>query len=172
MVDSDNGGPGHVGGRTTWGELAVRRPDLGAGGRRLLYQHGVGLAFLATIRPDAGPRLHPFCPLLNDDGMFGFIIPSPKQRDLRRDGRCALHSFPTPDNEDAFYVTGRVAPVEDGALRQALGKQFVAERSELGVPFPADDDFLVHFDLESCLLTTTKGFGDWEPSHEVWHQPV
>jgi hypothetical protein len=81
-----------------------------------------------------------------------------------------VHSFPTPDNEDAFYVTGRAAPVADAGLRQALGDQFVAERSELGVPFPADDDFLVHFDLESCLLTSTKGFGDWEPHHEIWRR--
>jgi hypothetical protein len=100
-------------GASTWGELSRARPDLTAGGRQLLYQHGVGLAFLATIRPDSGPRLHPFCPLLTDDGMFGFIIPSPKQRDLRRDGRFAVHSFPTPDNEDAFYVTGRCELVTD-----------------------------------------------------------
>jgi hypothetical protein len=154
---------------TSWGELSSQRPDLAQGGRRLLYQHGVGLAFLATVRPDGGPRLHPFCPLLTDDGMYGFILPSPKQRDLRRDGRYSVHSFPTEDNEDAFSVSGRVEIVESGALRQTLGAQFVSERATLGVPLPGDDHLLVSFDIDSCLLTTTTGFGDWNPHHEVWH---
>lgn len=153
----------------TWGELGALCPDLTDGGRQLLYQHGVGLAFLATIRPDSGPRLHPFCPLFTDESVFGFIIPSPKQRDLRRDGRYALHSFPTPDNEDAFYLTGRATVVVDPTVRTALGEQFVSERAELGVPFPSEDDMLVAFDIASCLLTRTTGFGDWKPRHEVWH---
>jgi hypothetical protein len=101
--------------------------------------------------------------------MFGFIIPSPKQRDLRRDGRFAVHSFPTPDNEDAFYLAGRATVTDDSALRQLLGDQFVEERAHIGVPFPSDDDLLVTFDIESCLLTRTTGFGDWQPRHEVWH---
>jgi len=153
----------------SWGELAAQRPDLTDGGRRLLYQHGVGLAFVATIRPDTGPRMHPFCPLLTDDAMFGFIIPSPKQRDLRRDGRYAVHSFPTESNEDAFYVTGRATLVVDSSSRRTLGEQFVSERAQIGVPFPADDDLLVAFDIETCLLTSTTGFGDLNPRHEVWH---
>jgi hypothetical protein len=158
-----------VDGHSKWGELRRLRPDVAEGGRQLLYQVGVGLAFLATIRPDDGPRLHPFCPILSGDGMFGFIIPSPKQRDLRRDGRYALHSFPTSDNEDAFYATGRAEVIDDATVRQSLGEQFVSERAHLGVPFPAGDDLLVQFHLASCLLTRTTGFGDWNPQHEVWH---
>src|SRR5206468_8479357 len=129
----------------TWGEFAQQRPDLAAGGRALLYQHGVGLAFLATINKDTGPRLHPMCPLLTDEALFAFIIPSPKQQDLRRDGRFAMHSFPCPDDEDAFYVTGRVTVVGDRALREDLGKQFVRERSQFGAEFPADADELFEF---------------------------
>lgn len=40
-------------------------------------------------------------------GIFAFIIPSPKQRDLHRDGRYAMHSYPREDDEDAFFVAGR-----------------------------------------------------------------
>jgi hypothetical protein len=152
----------------SWGELAQRRPDLVEGGRQLLYQHGVGLGFIATIRPDGGPRLHPFCPIIADDHLFGFIIPSPKQRDLTRDGRYTVHSFPTPDNEDAFCISGTIAPVHDAEVRQAVGDQFVRERAEIGVPFPSDHDLLVRFDIESCLLTRTSGFGDFAPRHEIW----
>jgi hypothetical protein len=46
----------------SWAEFAHARPDLGDADRRLLYQFGVGLAFLATVRADGGPRLHPMCP--------------------------------------------------------------------------------------------------------------
>lgn len=152
----------------SWSEFRQVRPDLAGPGRGLLYQVGVGLAFLATVRPDGGPRLHPFCPLITDDALVAFVIPSPKQRDLRGDGRYALHSFPTPDNEDAFYLTGRARLLEDDALRQSFGAQFVAERSQIGVPFPAAADGLFAFDIESCLLTRTDGFGDHQPRHEIW----
>jgi hypothetical protein len=160
---------GTLGVVTSWGELGRQRPELVEGGRHLLYQHGVGLAFLATVRPDGGPRLHPFCPVLTDEEMYGFIIPSPKQRDLQRDGRFAVHSFPTDENEDAFSVTGRAQVVSDPGVREALGEQFVTERIEIGVPLPADDHLLVRFDLESCLLTRTSGFGDFAPTHATWH---
>jgi hypothetical protein len=54
-----------------WAEFQRVRPDLAEAGRRLLYQFGVGLAFLATVRADGGPRLHPMCPLVTDDALLG-----------------------------------------------------------------------------------------------------
>src|SRR5205814_1633557 len=150
---------------TSWGELP---PELAEAGRALLYQVGVGLGFLSTVRRDGGPRVHPMCPLLTGDAMYAFIVPSPKQADLRRDGRYALHSFPTADNEDAFYVTGMARLVEDRDVRARLGQQFVDERAALSVPFPADDDALFELDIESCLLTATTGHGDPAPQHTVW----
>jgi hypothetical protein len=152
----------------SWGELEQLRPDLTEGGRELLYQHGVGLGFIATVRPDGGPRLHPFCPIISSGHLYGFIIPSPKQRDLGRDGRFAVHSFPTPDNEDAFYLTGSVQPVTVQLERRQVGDQFVHERVEIGVPFPSDDDLLMRFNIDACLLTRTTGFGDFAPRHEIW----
>ena len=162
------GGATNVGVMLTWSEFRRTHRDLAAAGQGLLYRVGVGLAFLSTVRPDGGPRLHPFCPLITDDAFVGFIIPSPKQRDLRRDGRFALHSFPTEDNEDAFYLSGRVRLLEDGSARERFGSQFVSERVHIGVPDPEPDDDLFAFDIESCLLTRTDGFGDYRPRHEVW----
>src|SRR5262247_149433 len=126
----------------SWGELSESSPDLAAAGRALLYQFGVGLGFLATVRRDGGPRVHPMCPLIHGDGMYAFIVPGPKQADLRRDGRYALHSFPCDDNEDAFYCTGTAVLVTDPAVRNALADQFVTERSDLGVSSPASGDQL------------------------------
>ncbi len=152
----------------TWGEFSRLRPDLAEPGRALLYQVGVGLAFLATTRPDGGPRVHPMCPLLTDESAFAFIVPSPKQGDLRRDGRFALHSFPCEDNEDAFYCAGTARQVTDAALRNELSAMFVAERVQFHVPAPADDDELFEFLLDSCLLTRTTGHGDPDPAHQIW----
>jgi hypothetical protein len=90
----------------TWAQFAHARPDLAEAGRRLMYQFGVGLAFLATVRADGAPRLHPICPLLTDQALLGFLQPSPKRHDLHRDGRYALHAFPSEANEDAFYLCG------------------------------------------------------------------
>jgi hypothetical protein len=44
----------------------------------------------------------------------------------------------------------------------------VAERTQIGVPFPAAEDGLFAFDIDSCLLTRTDGFGDHHPRHEIW----
>jgi hypothetical protein len=153
----------------TWLAFTQQEPEMAAQGRSLLYQHGVGLAYLATVGRGGHPRVHPMCPLMSDDGLFAFIIPSPKQHDLKRSGAYALHSFPSPTNEDAFYVTGHAAIVSDAGRRRALAEQFVAERAAIGVPPPSTDDALFEFDVESALLTRTTGHGDPTPDHRVWH---
>ena len=118
----------------SWAEFAHARPDLAEAGRRLLYQFGVGLGFLATVRPDGGPRLHPMCPLVTEDALVGFLQPSPKRQDLHRDGRYALHCFPPDDNEDAFMVSGRALLVKDPGRRQQATAQFLAERQLTTTP--------------------------------------
>ena len=152
----------------TWNEFAALRPDLTEPGRAMLYQVGVGLGYLATTRSDGAPRVHPMCPVMTGAGLFAFIVPSPKQRDLQRDGRFALHSFPREDDEDAFYCAGRARLVEDPGQRSELSAVFVAERAQFDVPAPSDEDLLFEFLLGSCLLTRTTGHGDPNPVHQVW----
>ena len=81
-----------------------------------------------------------------------------------------MHSFPCPDNEDAFCVTGRALLVRSPHLREALATQFVAERSQFPVAPPAPDDALFEFELDSGLLTRTTGHGDPNPQHTVWRE--
>ncbi len=154
----------------TWNDLCQQRPDITGPGRQYLYQFGVGLGFLATMRPDGGPRVHPMCPVLVGDRLAALIIPSPKRRDLRRDGRFALHSFPCPDNEDVLYLTGTARPITEPDAAASVLEQFVAERQHLGVTreqVAADQPF--EFDITTALLTLTTGHGDWNPTHLVWH---
>jgi hypothetical protein len=59
----------------TWKEFAAAQPDLAVIGRSLLFQFKVGLAFLATVRKDGAPRLHPVCPVLSNDRLFLLVVP-------------------------------------------------------------------------------------------------
>jgi hypothetical protein len=153
----------------SWGELRASRPDLAEGGRELLYQVGVGLAFLGTVARDGRPRVNPVCPLLTDDEVYAFVVSGPKRNDLVRDGRYTLHSFPTNDNEDAFSFGGRASAVGDAATRDRLAHQFVDERSAIGLGLDAlEGQLLFRFDLERCMLTRTTGHGDPSPVHSIW----
>ena len=152
----------------TWRQFQADRPDLAEAGRRLFYQYGVGLAFLATVRADGGPRVHPICPVITDEGLFAFIVPGPKLGDLRRERRYAMHSFPREHDEDAFYVTGRVEEVADARRRDRIAAQFLAERGWQVPPPDFDAQRLFEFTVERCLHTRTTGHGDFDPRHTIW----
>jgi hypothetical protein len=150
----------------TWAELKRSRADLAAAGRELLYYYGPGLGLLATVRKDGGPRLHPICPVLTDDGLYAFIGRTPKLNDLLRDGRFALHTNPLPHNDDAFYLAGRAERRDDPGLRTVVESVYFAG---LGVePWPGfDEEVLFELLLETCLLTRTPGHGG-PYDHTVW----
>jgi hypothetical protein len=97
----------------SWSEFAAAEPALAASIRALLQQYGPGMGYLATVRPDGGPRVHPVSPVITDEGLYCFVVDSPKRRDLERDGRYALHSYPPEDSDDEAYLTGHAAPVDD-----------------------------------------------------------
>jgi hypothetical protein len=105
-----------------WSEFATAAPELASAGRGLVTQFQVGLAFLATVRSDGAPRLHPVCPVFSDNDLFVLIVPtSPKLDDLVRDGRYALQSFPQPKaGSEEFYVTGVAFRVDDPARHAAV----------------------------------------------------
>ena len=119
----------------TWKEFAAAEPDLADVGRSLLFQFKVGLAFLATVRRNGAPRLHPVCPVLSDNRLFVLIIPtSPKRHDLRRDGRYALQTFPQPKpGSDEFSIAGKAVGVDDPAVRAAILRdaKHMADASEI-----------------------------------------
>jgi len=156
----------------TWGELAHLRPELTSGGHDLFCQFGVGLAFLATVRPDGAPRLHPICVVPTYEGLYGLIIPSPKLRDLKRDGRYTLHSYPSPENEDAFSLAGTAVVHDAPSRRSKVIAAFLTHPGRQGPPLDEshfDPQTVVEFLIDSCLLTRTTGHGDANPQHEIWH---
>jgi hypothetical protein len=97
----------------TWREFAGASPVLSAQVRALFEQYGQAFGYLATVRRDGGPRVHPITPVLTEGGLFCFAVPSPKRRDLERDGRYALHAYPAEQSDDEAYIAGRALPVAD-----------------------------------------------------------
>ena len=146
----------------TWQEFARAAPDLAAAGERLLKQYGVGLDFLATVRKDGGPRVHPVCPVLAQWGLYVFVDGrSPKYHDLRRDGRYALHAFTSPESEE-FYLTGEAGIVQEPAVRVTVAGAY---------HLPVHDwEVLFEFHIERCLHTTWANLGtpDITPSYRKW----
>jgi hypothetical protein len=121
-----------------WHEFSLEDPELAAIGEKLLFQprSHVGLAFLATLRKDGAPRLHPISPVFSKDHLYVFIPPtSPKCSDLKRDGRYALQAFSPPKNDDnqEFYLAGRAERIHDLEMRQALSAdtQILVEENEV-----------------------------------------
>jgi hypothetical protein len=75
-----------------WKDFESAAPEIAAAGKKLLYQFGLGLAFLATLRRDGAPRLHPICPTVCEGKLCALIGPSPKRGDLKRDRTlCFAH---------------------------------------------------------------------------------
>jgi hypothetical protein len=150
----------------TWGEFEAAAPDMARAGRELFTQHGIGLAYLATVRPDGGPRLHPICVILTDGGLYGFLVPSPKREDLLRDGRHAVHAFPPDEVDDEFVVTGRSQPVDDP---DRVTRVAAAYRKPDGTQMPVqEDDRLFEFGIETALLARYRYRGDWPPAYTRW----
>ena len=144
-----------------WAAFAAAAPEVAESGRRLLYQYGLGLGFLATVRSDGAPRLHPICPIVAEDGLWAFIGPSPKQHDLRRDGRFVLHSFPAADVDDEFSVAGRARLVDDEAAIAAV-------RAAYEAPLQSDDETLFEFEIDRALLATYGPRPSWPPEYAKW----
>ena len=151
----------------TWRQFAATEPDLAQAGRTLLNQFGVGLAFLATVRKDGAPRLHPVCPVLSDDRLFVLITAtSPKRGDLLRDGRYALQTFPQPKpGSDEFYVTGGATLVDDPATRAAVFRDAKHMADESETLFELHVDRVMHTRWEHVLTPQMR------PVHRTWRAP-
>ncbi len=127
----------------TWSEFESASPELAAFGKARLSS---GVAYLATVKADGGPRVHPVTPIIGEGRMFLFMEPtSPKGNDLKRDGRYAMHCAVenSSGGEGEFHLGGRATFVEDAETRAvAVRVSSYAPRDryilfELGVDFGA-----------------------------------
>ncbi len=148
----------HATATITWPELAARNRELAAFGAARL---AAAPAYLATIRADGSPRVHPVSAIVAPSGLYVFTEPtSPKAADIRDRKRYALHSG-VPDNAGTggeFHVTGEGLAVTDDTTR--------AVAAEAASYDPADRYILFELRLDSARA---NGYGDVTlPTESSW----
>ncbi|MFN8595844.1 MAG: pyridoxamine 5'-phosphate oxidase family protein [Anaerolineae bacterium] len=140
----------------TWKILEEQQPELAAFGAERLNGK---VAYLATVRQDGSPRVHPVTPIIGEQ-LFLFMEPtSPKGKDLQRDARYTLHCG-VEDSDGGggeFYVSGRATLTNDPALRaQAVRASSYA---------PADRYILFVLTIESAFMNR---YVDDKPEPRRW----
>jgi hypothetical protein len=111
----------------SWREFEEGSPELALLGASLLSRK---IAYLATIRKDGSPRIHPVRPIVGDGYLFIFIDHnSPKRSDLLRDGRYAIHCSVIETNglSSEFMISGLAQAVDDPGIRQRAVELWGAE---------------------------------------------
>lgn len=139
-----------------WSPFEQAAPELASAGRRLIEEHHV--AFLATLRRTGAPRLHPVSPVFAAGGVYLAIPPhSPKQHDLRRDERYALHALLGADDEE-FVING-IAKLDATEQTRALVRQAAGHVIR-------DHDLLFELLIERCH------WGMWENVGQPNTRPI
>jgi len=135
---------------TTWAEFAAAAPELAAFGKARFREAEV--AYLATVRADGSPRVHPVTPVLCGGRLYLFMEPtSPKGRDLHREPRYAMHSLVTDQhgNPGEFHIKGRARPAEDADVRARVADAAPYE--------PMSRWILFEFSVEEAASTEYTG---------------
>lgn len=148
----------------SWAAFESEAPELAAEGRRLIYSRGDGEALLATVRGDGLPRIHPVNVGIIGEGLYTFILASPKRVDLQEDARFALHSHQDPAAPNEFMVRGRARHIEPGATRDTVAAEWY---------FNVDESYaLFELSIESALLGVRNGPDEWPPRYSSWKAPA
>lgn len=142
----------------SWEHLEHARPELAAFGAERFRQSGV--AYLATLRTDGSPRVHPVTPIVGQGRLFLFMEPtSPKGKDLRHDGRYALHCSVSDMSGESgeFFVSGHARFIDDPAIWRLA--------AEFATYTPADRYILFELDVERASSTV---YTDDQPVRQHW----
>ena len=144
----------------TWTEFAESAPEMAELGERLRAEFG--LAFLATIRKDGSPRLHPVCPFVVRGRLFIATHPeSPKRLDLARDGRYVIHALPGKDDAE-FLIRGIARRVTDDQTRASVG--------DAAGHTISDHDWIFEYDIQEAMMAHWENVGqpDTRPVRKFW----
>ena len=99
----------------SWQNLVNGNPELAHYGETR-FKDRVG--YLATVRPDGTPQVHPVSPTLRNNRLFVFMYPtSPKAHDLQRGSAYMLHCAVEGNDggQGEFYVRGTARQTLDPA---------------------------------------------------------
>jgi hypothetical protein len=145
----------------SWSDLEREAPEVAAGGRDALYWSGDGEGLLATVSGEGLPRIHPVNVGIVDGRLLVFVQAwSAKTKDLRTDGRFALHAVQDPAVPHEFTVRGRARQVTDQDLR--------AKAISVWAFTPKDDYPLFELDISHALFGSRPTADDWPPQYVSW----
>ena len=145
-----------------WRDFELASPELAAIGRDRL---GDAPAYLATVRSDGRPRVHPVTPIFTDEKLWLFMEPtSPKGRDLVDRHHYSLHCRvdDAAGGKGEFIVAGRGTLVAEGAER---------ERASAAAQYRPKDRYEL-FELEVDEATATRYDENGEPQRLRWKAPA
>jgi hypothetical protein len=105
------------------------------------------IAYLATVKKDGSPRLHPVTPFIGEGMLFIFTEPSsPKIQDLNRDGRFALHCAVGGEGPlIEILISGEAIIIMNAHLREKA-KRIAAS------PIVVDSYVLFEFQVKQVLV--------------------
>lgn len=132
-----------------WRELELGDPTLAEYGRERIDGK---VSYLASLRRDGSPRLHPVTPILGSGYCFIFIDPaSPRAHDLRDQGQYSLHCSMNDSSGSSgeFQMSGTALMVSDEALRQ------LAENASIFMPGPRY--LLFELQISEAMSTSYRG---------------
>lgn len=140
-----------------WDDFAAEHPALAVFGAERLQR---STAYLATLRADGAPRVHPVAPVIGGGRLLLFMEPtSPKGDDLRERGSYALHNGVIGTGTGGeFFISGTGRPCDDPDVRHAANEAASYEVEERWVLFELD-----------VTTARCKGYGDVElPEPKTW----
>ena len=147
----------------TWAKFATAAPAIAELG--LTQFEKFHIAYLATVRKDGSPRVHPVSSIIADGRLFIATNPqSPKRHDLTRDGRFVLHMLPG-ENDAEFLIRGRARRVTDDDTRAAV--------TNAAGHTVHDVDWIFEYDIQEAMMAYWENVGqpDTRPVREFWREP-
>lgn len=146
----------------SWVEFAEAAPEIAGLGLEQFEKFHI--AYLATVRKDGSPRVHPISPIVAEGRLFVATAPtSPKRLDQVRDGRYMMHALPGKDDAE-FWIRGRARRVQNGNTRAAV--------TDAAGHAVRAEDWIFEYDIEEAMMAYWENVGqpDTRPVREFWRE--
>ncbi|GHO68103.1 hypothetical protein KSC_069950 [Ktedonobacter sp. SOSP1-52] len=143
--------------KQSWQDFTLAEPELSAFGEARLKS---GPSYLATVRADGMPRVHPVTPIIGEGHLFLFMEPtSPKGHDLQRGSGYSLHCWVSSNDggEGEFWLVGHALFTDSPAMRE-LATTYGYQ--------PQDHYILFELTVESAFSTIYSATG--KPIRKRW----
>jgi hypothetical protein len=143
-----------------WAAFAAAEPELAAATRRLFRRGDTDEGLLATVHGEALPRINPVIVAFVGDRLVTVALDrSAKLRELREDGRFALHAHQDPAVPDEVVVRGRAVELTGDERTAAIADWSFEVGDADGV-----------FDLRPAQVTLGErpDADTWPPVYRSW----